>query len=250
MSLKPVRVLVVDNDAAMRRALRGSLAAQGYLITEARSGEEALEEMGQRPADLVLLDIEMPGIGGMETCRRLRAIAPKAGVVMVTICDSEEDKIRALEAGADDYVTKPFSVRELLARLRAVSRRLGVGQAGGTAVLKVGELELDVDRRILRRAGEEVHLSPTEFSLLSYLMQHANTAIEHGKLLRAIWGPEYGSELEYLRTYIKRLRKKIEHDAINPEYLLTVPWLGYRFCNPSEAGVSIAAVEARSAMTE
>jgi two-component system, OmpR family, KDP operon response regulator KdpE len=250
MSLKPVRVLVVDNDAAMRRALRGSLAAQGYLITEARSGEEALEEMGQRPADLVLLDIEMPGIGGMETCRRLRAVAPKAGVVMVTICDSEEDKIRALEAGADDYVTKPFSVRELLARLRAVSRRLGVGQAGGTAVLKVGELELDVDRRILRRAGEEVHLSPTEFSLLSYLMQHANTAIEHGKLLRAIWGPEYGSELEYLRTYIKRLRKKIEHDAINPEYLLTVPWLGYRFCNPSEAGVSIAAVEARSAMTE
>jgi two-component system KDP operon response regulator KdpE len=250
MSLKPVRVLVVDNDAAMRRALRGSLAAQGYLITEARSGEEALEEMGQRPADLVLLDIEMPGIGGMETCRRLRAIAPKAGVVMVTICDSEEDKIRALEAGADDYVTKPFSVRELLARLRAVGRRLGVGQAAGTAVLKVGELELDVDRRILRRAGEEVHLSPTEFSLLSYLMQHANTAIEHGKLLRAIWGPEYGSELEYLRTYIKRLRKKIEHDAINPEYLLTVPWLGYRFCNPSEAGVSIAAVEARSAMTE
>jgi two-component system, OmpR family, KDP operon response regulator KdpE len=250
MSLKPVRVLVVDNDAAMRRALRGPLAAQGYLITEARSGEEALEEMGQRPADLVLLDIEMPGIGGMETCRRLRAVAPKAGVVMVTICDSEEDKIRALEAGADDYVTKPFSVRELLARLRAVGRRLGVGQAAGTAVLKVGELELDVDRRILRRAGEEVHLSPTEFSLLSYLMQHANTAIEHGKLLRAIWGPEYGSELEYLRTYIKRLRKKIEHDAINPEYLLTVPWLGYRFCNPSEAGVSIAAVEARSAMTE
>jgi two-component system KDP operon response regulator KdpE len=240
----------VDNDAAMRRALRGSLAAQGYLITEARSGEEALEEMGQRPVDLVLLDIEMPGIGGMETCRRLRAIAPKAGVVMVTICDSEEDKIRALEAGADDYVTKPFSVRELLARLRAVGRRLGVGQAGGTAVLKVGELELDVDRRILRRAGEEVHLSPTEFSLLSYLMQHANTAIEHGKLLRAIWGPEYGSELEYLRTYIKRLRKKIEHDAINPEYLLTVPWLGYRFCDPSEAGVSVAAVEARSAMTE
>jgi len=250
MNSKPVRVLVVDNDMAMRRVLRGSLAAQGYLITEARSGEEALEEMGQRPADLVLLDVEMPGIGGMETCRRLRAIAPRAGVIMVTVCDSEEDKIRALEAGADDYVTKPFSFRELLARLRAIARRLGVGQAAGTAVLKVGELELDVDRRILRRAGEEVHLSPTEFSLLSYLMQHANTAIEHGKLLRAIWGPEYGSELEYLRTYIKRLRKKIEHDAINPEYLLTVPWLGYRFCDPSEAGAPMAAVDARSAMTD
>jgi two-component system KDP operon response regulator KdpE len=169
---------------------------------------------------------------------------------MVTVCDSEEDKVRALEAGADDYVTKPFSFRELLARLRAIGRRLGVGQAGATPVVRVGELELDVDRRILRRAGEEVHLSPTEFSLLSYLMQHANTAIEHGKLLRAIWGPEYGSELEYLRTYIKRLRKKIEHDAINPEYLLTVPWLGYRFCDPSEAGASMAAVDARSAIAD
>ena len=250
MSSKPVKVLVVDNDAAMRRALRGSLAAQGYLITEARNGEEALEEMGLRPADLVLLDIEMPGIGGMETCRRLRAMAPQAGLIMVTVCDSEEDKIRALEAGADDYVTKPFSFRELLARLRAVARRLGVGQAAGTTVLRVGDLELDVDRRILRRAGEEVHLSPTEFSLLSYLMQHANTAIEHGKLLRAIWGPEYGSELEYLRTYIKRLRKKIEHDAINPEYLLTVPWLGYRFCDPSDAGTALAVTQARTALSD
>ena len=125
-----------------------------------------------------------------------------------------------------------------------------MGQSTGAGVLRVGDLELDVERRILRRAGEEVHLSPTEFSLLSYLMQHANTAIEHGKLLRAIWGPEYGSELEYLRTYIKRLRKKIEHDAINPEYLLTVPWLGYRFCDPSDSGASLAAAEARGAMAD
>jgi two-component system KDP operon response regulator KdpE len=108
-----------------------------------------------------------------------------------------------------------------------------MGQPAESAVLKMGDLELDLDRRILRRAGAEVHLSPTEFSLLSYLMQHANTAIEHGRLLRAIWGPEYGSELEYLRTYIKRLRKKIENDAINPEYLVTVPWLGYRFRDPA-----------------
>jgi two-component system KDP operon response regulator KdpE len=220
------------------------------VITEARSGEEALEEIAQRPADLVLLDIEMPGIGGMEACRRLRAVAPQAGLIMVTVCDSEEDKIRALEAGADDYVTKPFSFRELLARLRAIARRLGVGQSVGGAVLRVGNLELDLDRRILRRAGEEVHLSPTEFSLLSYLMQHANTAIEHGKLLRAIWGPEYGSELEYLRTYIKRLRKKIEHDAINPEYLLTVPWLGYRFCDPADVSASMSAAQARAALAD
>ena len=233
MNLKPVRVLVVDNDGAMRRGLRASLAAHGYGVAEARTGEEALEEIGERPADLVLLDIEMPGIGGLEACRRIREAAPQAGVVMLTVCDSEDDKIRALEAGADDYITKPFSTRELIARLRALSRRLGVGQLVAKAILKMGDLELDLDRRILTRGGAEVHLSPTEFSLLSYLMRHANTPIEHGKLLRAIWGPEYGSELEYLRTYIKRLRKKIENDAINPEYLLTVPWLGYRFRDPS-----------------
>jgi two-component system, OmpR family, KDP operon response regulator KdpE len=209
MRSKPAKVLVVDNDAAMRRTLRTALSAQGYSVTEARSGEEALEEIEQQMANLVLLDIEMPGMGGLEACRRIRVLTPNTGIVMVTVCDAEEDKIGALEAGADDYITKPFSIRELLARLRALNRRLGMSSLTGAAVLKIGALELDLDRRILRRAGAEIHLSPTEFSLLSYLMQHANTAIEHGKLLRAIWGPEYGSELEYLRTYIKRLRKKI-----------------------------------------
>ncbi len=233
MNAKLVKVLLVDNDAAMRRTLRVSLAAQGYSVSEACSGEEAVQEMAQKPADLVLLDVEMPGMGGMEACRRIRTIARHTGIVMLTVCDGEEDKIGALESGADDYVTKPFSIRELLARLRALSRRLGANHSDGAPVLKMGELELDLERRLLKRAGTEVHLSPTEFSLLSYLMQHANTAIEHGKLLRAIWGPEYGSELEYLRTYIKRIRRKIENDPINPEYLLTVPWLGYRFRDPS-----------------
>jgi two-component system, OmpR family, KDP operon response regulator KdpE len=233
MRSKPAKVLVVDNDATMRRTLRVALSAQGYSVTEARSGEEAIGEIAQQAATFVLLDIEMPGIGGMETCRRIRGMSQQTGIVMVTVCDSEEDKIGALEAGADDYITKPFSIRELLARLRALSRRLGMAPSSAAAVLKIGSLELDLDRRLLRRAGAEIHLSPTEFNLLSYLMQHVNTAIEHGKLLRAIWGPEYGSELEYLRTYIKRLRKKIENDAINPEYLLTVPWLGYRFRDPS-----------------
>lgn len=236
MGSKPVRVLVVDNDAATRRIMRVTLSAQGYGVTETRSGEEALEEMERQPAGLVLLDIEMPGMGGLEACRRIRALTPHTGIVMVTVCESEEDKIGALEAGADDYITKPFSIRELLARLRALSRRLGIS-SNSDAVLKIGALELDLSRRIVRRAGAEIHLSPTEFSLLSYLMQHANMAIEHGKLLRAIWGPEYGSELEYLRTYIKRLRKKIENNAIDPEYLLTVPWLGYRFRDPSVAAI-------------
>jgi len=249
MSSKPVRVLVVDNDAAMRRALRNSLLAQGYEVEEARSGEEAVQEIDQRVADLVLLDIEMPGIGGMEACRRIRSIHPQAGIVMVTVRDSEEDKIQALEAGADDYITKPFSVRELLARLRAVTRRLATRPARGTLV-QVGELELDMERRSLRRAGVEVHLSPIEFSLLSYLMQHANVPIEHGKLLRTIWGPEYGCELEYLRTYIKRLRKKIENDAMHPEYLLTVPWMGYRFCGAAEYAGSFRTAQAGAASLE
>jgi two-component system, OmpR family, KDP operon response regulator KdpE len=240
MNSKSVRVLIVDNDGAMRSALRASLAAQGYLVTEARSGEQALAQLGQQPVDVVLLDVEMPGIGGLEACRRIRSTLPQAGIIMVTVCDEEDDKITALEAGADDYITKPFSHRELLARLRAVSRRLGFEQPAKAAGFKVGDLELDLNRRILRRCGEEVHLSPTEFSLLAYLMQHANIPIEHGKLLRAIWGPEYGSELEYLRTYIKRLRRKIEHDAIKPEYLLTVPWLGYRFRDPSMLEKSMA----------
>jgi two-component system KDP operon response regulator KdpE len=240
MSSKPVRVLVVDNDPAMRRALRNSMVAQGYEVGEARSGEEAVQEIAQRPADLVLLDVEMPGIGGMETCRRIRSIHPKSGILMITVCDTEENKIQALEAGADDYITKPFSLRELLARLRAVARRLATHPAQGT-FLQIGDLQLNLERRSLRRAGVPIHLSPIEFSLLAYLMQHADIPIEHGKLLRTVWGPEYGCELEYLRTYIKRLRKKIENDAMHPEYLLTVPWMGYRFCNPAERTASLRA---------
>lgn len=243
MNSRPVKILVVDNDPAMRRSLRASLLTQGYLISEARTGEEAIQQALERSPDMVLLDIEMPGIGGMEACTRLRSLVPRTGIVMVTVRDSEEDKILALEAGADDYITKPFSLRELLARLRAITRRLGPSEPRTPTVLRVGSLELDIERRMLRRAGEVIHLSPTEFSLLSYLMQHANIPVEHAKLLRAIWGPEYGCELEYLRTYIKRLRKKIEYDALNPEYLRTVPWHGYRFCDPALTSATFVATE-------
>ena len=249
MSVRPVKVLVVDDDPAMRRTLRSSLVAQGFLVTEARTGEEALDQMRERPAGLVLLDIEMPGIGGTETCRRLRSSVPQAGIVIVTVCDSEDVKIQALEMGADDYITKPFSLRELLARLRAIARRLAAPELRTANIVRVGDLELDTECRTLRRTGVAIHLSPTEFALLSYLMQHANIPIEHGKLLRAIWGPEYGGELEYLRTYIKRLRKKIERDALNPEYLLTVPWHGYRFCDPSASATSLPETQNAAAYT-
>jgi len=226
---------VVDDEAAMRRALRSTLSAGGFMIEEARNGEEAVEVVGKGSIDLVLLDSNMPGMGGVEACRRIRALAPGAGIVMITIRDTEDDKIEALEAGADDYVTKPFLVRELVARLQAVLRRVRVEDAEGESVLRAGNLELDVQHRRLRRSGEEVRLSPTEFELLRYLMQHQDVAIEHARLLQAVWGPEYGQELEYLRAYVRLLRKKIEEDPTQPQYLVTEPWLGYRFRSPSNS---------------
>jgi len=235
MNSKRVRVLVVDDEPAMRRVLRATLSASGFAIAEARNGEEAIESVLQKPVDVVLLDSNMPGMGGVETCRRIRALVPRAGIVMITIRDTEDDKIEALEAGADDYVTKPFPVRELIARLRAVLRRIRVECAEGDPVLRAGKLELDDAHRRLRRDGKEVRLSPTEFELLRYLMQHQDVAIEHTRLLQAVWGPEYGHELEYLRAYVRLLRKKIEEDPAQPRYLVTEPWLGYRFRGSSDS---------------
>jgi two-component system KDP operon response regulator KdpE len=235
MPAKPVRVLVVDDEPAMRRALCASLTASGYLVEDAQDGEQAMEAIRQQPFDLVLLDINMPGLCGIEVCRRMRPSIPNAGIVMITVCDSLEEKVKALDAGADDYVTKPFLLRELLARLRALMRRAGLEQLPETDTLRIGALELDFRYRSLRKAGQEIHLSPTEFDLLAYLMQHSGIPIEHSKLLQAIWGPEYGSELEYLRSYVRFLRKKIETNPARPEYIVTEPWIGYRFRNPSDA---------------
>ena len=152
---------------------------------------------------------------------------------MVTVRDAEDDKVRALESGADDYITKPFRLRELIARLRAVLRRTQLDDSA-QAVLQAGNLEIDLERRLLRRAGKQVHLSPKEFDLLAYLMRNLDAPVTHVKLLRAVWGPEYGNELEYLRSYVKMLRKKIEDDPARPEDILTEPWVGYRFCNPAD----------------
>jgi two-component system KDP operon response regulator KdpE len=242
MPVKPVKVLVVDDEPAMRRALGASLAAAGYLVDDAQDGEQAFETIRQKPVDLLLLDINMPGMCGIEWCRRIRPLIPNAGIVMITVFDSLEEKVKALDAGADDYVTKPFLLRELLARLRALLRRAGLEQLPEANTLKIGALELDFQYRSLRKADREIHLSPTEFDLLAYLMRHAGVPIEHSKLLQAIWGPEYGSELEYLRSYVRFLRKKIETDAARPEYILTEPWIGYRFRDPSN-GAPPPAVE-------
>jgi two-component system, OmpR family, KDP operon response regulator KdpE len=228
----PSKVLVVDDEASLRKALRTSLVASGFLVEEARSGEEALDAVRQRAFDLVLLDINMPGINGFEACQRIRTLMPRAGIVMVTVKDAEEDKVRALEAGADDYVTKPFRLRELTARLRAVLRR--IQPHGNQDTLRAGDLEIDIHRRMLSRNGEEVHLAPKEFDLLAFMMKHMDAPLRHVTLLHAVWGPEYGNELEYLRAYVRILRKKIEKDPSEPEYILTEPWLGYRFRNPSD----------------
>src|SRR5579862_8870881 len=225
-------VLVVDDEPSLRKVLRTSLSAGGFNVEEARSGEEALGVAQHRAFDLVLLDINMPGIGGVEACRRLRELSPRAGIVMITVRDLEDDKVRALEAGADDYVTKPFRLRELTARLRAVLRR--IQPQGNPEKLRAGDLEIDFQRRILSRKGEGIHLSPKEFDLLAFMMKHMDAPLTHLTLLRSVWGPEYGNELEYLRAYVRILRKKIERDPSEPDYILTEPWLGYRFRNPSD----------------
>jgi two-component system KDP operon response regulator KdpE len=211
------------------------LTASGFNVGEARNGEEALGIVQQKTFDLVLLDINMPGISGIEACRRLRELAPNLAIVMVTVRELEDDKVRALEAGADDYVTKPFRYRELTARLRAVLRRTRVQpSAEPTIILEAGNLKLDLERRLLSRGAEEIHLSPTEFDLLEFLMKNAGAPLTHVKLLRSVWGADYGDELEYLRTYIRMLRKKIEDDPGKPQYILTEPSVGYRFRNPSD----------------
>jgi two-component system KDP operon response regulator KdpE len=186
------------------------------------------------PVDVVLLDINMPGRTGIDVCRRIRESSMRTGIIMVTVRDSEEDKVQALEAGADDFITKPYLLREMVARLHAVLRRLGTQQNATDAILRAGSLELELGRRLVMKDGVEIHLSPKEFDLLAYLFQHQGAPVLHARLLQAVWGPEYGGELEYLRSYVKMLRKKIEDNPAHPEYILTEPWVGYRFRNPSD----------------
>jgi two-component system, OmpR family, KDP operon response regulator KdpE len=240
MSLPTTNLLLVDDDPAFRQALRASLKSNGYPTDAVRNAEEALEYIRERPADIVLLDINMPGLGGIEACRKIRTVAPQTAIVMLTVRDTEADKVLALEAGADDYVTKPFRLGELVARLRALLRRTGAEGTPLSPVLRAGDLELELERRTLRKAGRTIHLSPKEFDVLAFLMQHKNVPVIHAKILRTIWGPEYGNESDYLRSYVKTLRKKIEDDPAHPQYILTEPWLGYRFCDPSEHSAMLA----------
>jgi len=221
------KILVVDDDPQIRRVLRTTLVMQGYEVADARSGEDALEKLREGKYDLILLDMNMEGIDGTETCREIRASSDVA-IVMLTVRDTERDKVSALDAGADDYVTKPFSTPELLARVRAALRRVP-NLENGPQVIKAGELELDLQARRVHVRGDSLRLTPKEFELLRYLALHPNIPVPHMKLLQAVWGPDYGEEVEYLRVFINQLRKKIEVDPASPQFILTEPWVGYRF---------------------
>ena len=229
MNQESAKILIVDDAQSNRCALRTILTGLGFHVVEAVRGEDALALVRTTQLNAVLLDINMPGIGGIETCRRIRTITQKLPILMLTVRDREEDKVEALEAGADDYVTKPFHVRELIARLRTAVRRSQLDETVKCARIQVGEIELDAERRVVLKAGAPVHLTPKEFDLLHYMMSNAGVLIRHARLLGAVWGPEYGHELEYLRTFVRQLRKKLEDDPAKPQYLLTEAYVGYRF---------------------
>ncbi|MGB6198872.1 MAG: response regulator transcription factor [Candidatus Acidiferrales bacterium] len=226
------RILVVDDEPQIRRVMRTTLVTHGYEVVDARSGEDALELIRAERYDLVLLDINLPGITGIETCREIRASTDVA-VIMMTVRNGQRDKVEALDAGADDYVTKPFAMPEMLARMRAALRRTSFHSDSGATHIRLGDVEIDFEMRRVIAHGDPVRLTSKEFDLLSYLASHANRTITHRELLHAVWGPDYGDEQEYLHVFVNRLRKKIEHSSKNPKYLLTEPWVGYRFELPA-----------------
>jgi two-component system, OmpR family, KDP operon response regulator KdpE len=224
-------ILVVDDEPQIRRVMRTTLSAQGYTVVEARDGQDALEKLRLERPDLVLLDVNMPVMDGLETCREMRRSSDVA-IIMLTVRSSEQDKVRALDAGADDYVVKPFGIQELLARVRAVLRR---GSDKETrSVLTSKELSFDFGKRTIVVRGTAVHLTPKEFEVLRELVASGGKPMSHRRLLQAVWGPDYGDETESLRVVINQLRKKIELNPAKPKFIQTEPWVGYRFNLPAE----------------
>jgi two-component system, OmpR family, KDP operon response regulator KdpE len=225
------RILVVDGEPQSRRVLRSALVSAGYEVADARNGEAALEMIQARKYDLLLLDINMPGVDGLETCRAVRS-ASDISIIVLTVRSAEALKIAALDAGADDYVTKPFSTNELLARIRAVLRRTPSSEAVNRSGIKFDGIEISFSARKLVIRGKDVRLTPKEFDLLRYLVTNPNVPLTHRRILQAVWGSDYGEEVEYLRVFIKQLRKKLEPEPASPRYICTEHWLGYRFHLP------------------
>ncbi|HEV2304389.1 MAG TPA: response regulator transcription factor [Candidatus Acidoferrales bacterium] len=234
------KILVVDDEPQVRRVMKVALTAEGYTIFEARNGEEALQSFRTAQPDVVLLDMNMPVMDGLATCREIRRSA-SVPIIMLTVRSAERDKVLALDAGADDYVVKPFSMQELLARIRAALRRTSVLNNLPAFISK--ELTIDFDTRRVTARGREVHLTPKEFDLLRQLVASQGRPLTHRRLLQAVWGPDYGDEPEYLRVTINQLRKKLEADPSHPRLILTEPWVGYRFEMPKGAKSSGTAPE-------
>ena len=224
-------ILIVDDEPQIRRVLRATLSSQGYTVAEARSGDEALEQIrGQRP-DLILLDVNMTSRSGFEVCREIRG-SSDIPIIMLTVRNSERDKVQALDAGADDYVVKPFGSEELMARIRAALRRAAPVESLPPFISN--DLKVDFEKRSVLVKGQPVRLTPKEFELLHHLVTNRGKAQTHRRILQAVWGPDYGEETEYLRVFINQLRKKIEPDPRHPRYIHTEPWIGYRFDPPEE----------------
>jgi two-component system KDP operon response regulator KdpE len=229
-SEKPgARILIVDDDYSLRRALHTTLFSAGFDVAEAASGEEALALARVVRYDVVLLDLRMSGKSGLETCRELRNRFPRMAILILTVRDEEDEKVEALDAGADDYITKPFHMRELTARVRAAARRATAPEIERDAIIRIGEIELHPARRLVYKSKRQLHLTPKEFDLLHYLMAHTGVPITHARLLGAVWGAQYVNQVEYLRTFVRQLRKKLEDDATEPRYIQTDSYVGYRF---------------------
>jgi len=222
-------VLIVEDDSTLRRTLRAALQSLSFEVGEASSGEEALVSLRRVDYETALLDINMPGMGGIETCRLIRRVFPRISILMLSVRDSEDDKVAALDAGADDYITKPFQMREMTARLRSAIRRYRAPAIPSEMPLCIGAILLDPMRRRVERGGVEIHLTPREFDALQYLMEHAGRPISHARLLTILRGPGAGEDREYIRVLIGQLRKKIEDDPAKPTYILTDSYVGYRF---------------------
>ncbi len=226
--MSAAKILFVDDEPQIRRMLRTTLTGSGYQVSDARSGEEGLERLRDFLPDLVIMDLNMPGMGGLNACREIR-IGSDVPIIVLTVRNAESEKVEALDAGADDYVCKPFGMPELLARIRAALRRAPTSPEGGPHSFVSGELEIDFEARRVRVRSKNVRLTPKEFQILRYLISQEGKPVPHRQLLQAVWGPDYGEESDYLRVFINHLRKKIEPDPAKPRYILTEPWVGYRF---------------------
>ncbi len=220
------KVMIVDDEPQARRVLRAALISRGFEVTDARTGEEALESLRSEIPDVILLDLAMPGMGGLAACRLIRE-SSEVPIMIVSARKTEQEKVDALQSGADDYVTKPLGIEELIARIHAVTRRPSVGSH--SRIVRLDSVEIDLESHEVKRGDSVTHLTTKEFRLLYYFLQNAGKVVTHRRLLQAVWGPDYGNEVEYLRVFINQLRKKIEPDPSHPKYILTEPSSGYRF---------------------